>query len=200
MCRSSPVYTRENCFNNRLQDLSRECLIPKTDRTYPEEVQNNEPLRFSRITDYLTIGAQPAGPALHYLKESGFKHVIDLNADPAEADEALRVGISYHPAEVRDEDPIQVWLSKFDLAVRIIRRASENAEPVYLHCTYGKDRSPTVAMAYLLTQGHTVEKAITVVKSKDPNVWSPGNPTSKYTEMLEAYAKLKLKSNTQRTT
>jgi dual specificity MAP kinase phosphatase len=133
------------------------------------------------------------------LKGLGFKHVIDLNADPEEADEALRVGISYHPVEVRDNDPAQVWLSKFDLAVGIIRRASENAEPVYLHCTYGKGRSPTMAMAYLLTQGHTVEEAIAIVKSKHPDVWSPGNPTSKYTEMLEAYAKLKVKLNTQRT-
>ena len=171
-------------------------MTPKSDRPYPERGQNDETLRFSQITDYLTVGPQPSGSALRYLKESGFKHVIDLNADPEEADEALRVGISYHPAEVRDDDPIQVWLSKFDLAVGIIRRASENAETVYLHCTYGKGRSPTMAMAYLVTQGHTVEEAIAVVKSKHPEVWSPGNPTSKYAEMLEAYAKLKLKSKT----
>jgi len=170
-------------------------LKPEPETTNPQQNQNDKTLRFSRITDYLTIGAQPAGPALRYLKESGFKHVIDLNADPEEADEALRVGISYHPAEVRDNDPIQAWLLKFDLAVGIIRRASENAEPVYLHCTYGKGRSPTMAMAYLLTQGHTVEQAIAVVKSKHPDIWSAGNPTSKYTEMLEAYAKLKLKSS-----
>jgi protein-tyrosine phosphatase len=171
-------------------------LKPIPERTYPEQSQNDQALRFSRITDYLTIGAKPSGPTLHYLKASGFKHVIDLNADPKEADEALQAGISYHPAEVRDDDSTQVWLSKFDLAVRIIRRASENAEPVYLHCTYGKGRSPTMAMAYLVTQGHTVEQAIAVVKSKHPDVWSPGNPTSKYTEILEAYERLNLKSDT----
>jgi len=165
-----------------------------------DRAKNNKTLRFSRVTDYLAVGVQPDAPALRYLKEQGFKHVIDLNADPKEADEALRVGISYHPAEVRDEDPVRVWLSKFDLAVGIIRRASENAEPVYLHCTYGKGRSPTMAMAYLITQGHTVEEAIAIVKSKHPDVWSPGNPTTKYTEMLEAYAKLKRKSNKQHST
>jgi dual specificity MAP kinase phosphatase len=171
-------------------------LEPKPRKTNPEQSKNDETLRFSRITDYLTIGARPAGPALCYLKESGFKHVIDLNADPEEADETLRVGISYHPAEVRDNDAVQVWLAKFDLAIGIMRRASDKAEPVYLHCTYGKGRSPTMAMAYLITEGHTVEEAIAVVKSKHPDVWSPGNPTSKYTEILEAYEKLKRKSNT----
>ena len=185
--------THANGFISGLQNLPRECLKPKPERAFPERSRKDEALRFSRITDYLTIGAQPAGPALHYLKASGFKHIIDLNGGPEEADEALRVGISYHPVEVRDNDPIQVWLSKIDLAVGIIRRASENAEPVYLHCTYGKGRSPTIAMAYLLTQGHTVEQAIEVVKSKHPDVWSPGTPTLKYTETLEAYAKLKLK-------
>ena len=132
-------------------------MKPKAERTCPEQSQNDETLQFSWITDYLAIGAQPAGPALHYLKESGFKHVIDLNVDPKEADEALQVGISYHPAEVRDKDSIQAWLSKFHIVVRIIRRASKNTEPVCLHCTYGKGRSPTVAMAYLLTQGQTVD-------------------------------------------
>ena len=168
-------------------------MKPKHERTHPEQSQNNETLRLLQITDYLTIGAQPTGSALQYLKELGVKHVIDLNADPEEADAALGVGISYHPTEVRDNDPIRVWLSKFDLAVGVIRRASENAEPVYLHCTYGKGRSPTMAMAYLLTQGHTVEEAIALVKSKGPDVWSPGDPTSKYKEILEAYAKLKRK-------
>ncbi len=50
-----------------------------------------------------------------------------------------------------------------------------------------------MVMAYLITQGRTVQEAIEVVKSKHPDVWSPGNPTTKYTEMLEAYAKLKTK-------
>jgi protein-tyrosine phosphatase len=170
-------------------------LKPKPETTNPEQSEKNATPQFSRITDCLAIGPKPSGHALRYFKELGFKHIIDLNADPEEAEEALRVGISYHPAEVRDIDSIQVWLSKLDLAVGVIRRASANAEPVYLHCTYGKGRSPTTAMAYLLTQNHTVEEAVAIVKSKHPDVWSPGNPTSKYTEVLEAYARLKLKSS-----
>lgn len=161
----------------------------KPETANPEQSEKDRTFQFSQITDYLSIGPKPSGHAIRYLKELGFKHVIDLNADPEEADEALRVGISYHPTEVRDNDSIQVWISKFDLAVGVIRRASENAEPVYLHCTYGKGRSPTTAMAYLLTQNHTIEEAVAIVKSKHPDVWSPGNPTSKYTEVLEAYAK-----------
>ena len=53
-----------------------------------------------------------------------------------------------------------------------------------------------MVMAYLVTRGHTVEQAIAVVKSKHLDVWSPGTPTLKYTETLEAYAKLVLKSKT----
>jgi dual specificity MAP kinase phosphatase len=116
-----------------------------------------EDISFSRITKYIAVGIKPTRLALDHLKKLGFKNVIDLNADPQEAKNAHQAGISYHPAEVRDTDPIEVWLTKFDLAAGIIRRASEKSEPVYLHCTYGKGRSPTMAMAYLVSQGHTVK-------------------------------------------
>ncbi len=186
-------HIEENGFSIESQAEPRDYLKRKPEQIRSNGGQNDESPRFLKITDCLAVGPQPVGSGLRHLKESGFKHIIDLNADPEEADEALRVGISYHPAEVRDTDTIQTWLSKFDLAVGIIRRASANAEPIYLHCTYGKGRSPTMAMAYLLTQGRTVREAIEMVKSKHADVWSPGNPTQKYTEMLEAYAKLKAK-------
>lgn len=101
----------------------------------------------------------------------------------------IAVGLNYHPLEVRDTDSLQVWPMKLDLAIGIINDAHEKKEPVYLHCTYGKGRSPTFAMAYLISQGHLIQEAMQLVCSKHPDVWSPGNPTSKYTEILEAYTK-----------
>jgi predicted protein tyrosine phosphatase len=127
---------------------------------------------------------------LQRLKELGFKHDIDLNADPEEADDALRVECNYHPLEVRDTDSIQTWLAKMDLAIRIIDQAHDNMEPVYIHCTYGKGRSPTFTMAYLIFKGRSIQEAQQIVTAKHPDTWSPGNPTSKYTEILEAYARL----------
>jgi len=148
-------------------------------------------VQFSWIVEKeIAVGPRP-GLALHRLKESGFKHDIDLNADPEEADEALRVGLNYHPLEVRDKDSVEVWVARLDLAIRIINGAHEKNEPVYLHCTYGKGRSPTFVMAYLVSQGHSIQEAVQLVSSKHPDVWSSGNPTSKYTEILEAYTKLR---------
>jgi protein-tyrosine phosphatase len=140
------------------------------------------------VENEIAIGPRP-GLAFQRLKELGFKHDIDLNADPEEAYEALRVGLNYHPLEVRDTDSLQVWLAKLNLVIRIINGALEKKEPVYLHCTYGKGRSPTFVMAYLISQGHSIQEAMQLVNSKHPNVWSSGNPTSKYTEILEAYTK-----------
>ena len=154
-----------------------------------------EMLQFSWITDYLAIGPRP-GPELRNLKKSGFKHIIDLNADPEEAAGASQMGIEYHPVGVRDVDPVEDWLAKLELAVGIIKSASENHEPVYLHCTYGKGRCPTFAMAYLVSKGKAVQEATALVRGKHPDVWSPGNPTPKYAEILEAYSKLKGQSRT----
>ncbi len=151
-------------------------------------------LHFSWITDYLAIGPQPS-TELRNLKKLGFRHVIDLNANPEEAAEASRTGIEYHPVEVRDTDSVVGWLAKLKVAVGIMKSASENHEPVYLHCTYGKGRCPTFAMAYLVSKGNAVQEATALVKGKHPDVWSPGNPTPKYVEILEAYSKAQSRSD-----
>lgn len=96
-----------------------------SNRTRSEGNEEQEIAQFSWILENeITVGPRP-GLALQRLKQLGFKHDIDLNADPEEADEALRVGLNYHPLEVRDTDSLQVWLMKLDLAIRIINDAHE---------------------------------------------------------------------------
>jgi len=166
-------------------------LKSASSRTRSDGNEEQETVEFSWIVENeIAVGPRP-GLALQRLRELGFKHDIDLNADPEEADEALRVGLNYHPLDVRGTDSLQVWLANLDLAIRIIDGAHERKEPVYLHCTYGKGRSPTFVMAYLISQGHSFEEALQLVSSKHPDVCSPGDSTSQYTKILEAYAKLR---------
>src|SRR5712691_7337057 len=114
-----------------------------------------------QIKDCLAIGPQSAygGPKLSDLKKLGFKHIIDLNADTNEEHEARRVGLEYHSMGISDESSKRVWLSKLSSAVETIRGASDRGEPVYLHCTHGVGRSPTFAIAYLMSKGHSIEEA-----------------------------------------
>jgi protein-tyrosine phosphatase len=119
----------------------------------------------------------------------GFKHIIDLNADSSEKSLSRKAGVSYYPIQTKDELGVNSWIENIRKAVSIIEGAGRHNEKVYLHCTYGVGRSPTIAMAYLVSKNWPVEAAIERVKRRAKRVWSKGNPVLKYEAVLRAYAK-----------
>ncbi|MGA2663535.1 MAG: dual specificity protein phosphatase [Nitrososphaerales archaeon] len=147
-----------------------------------------------RVTEWVAIGPRPGGsggPSMRDLAAAGYGHVIDLNADPDEGARAEREGISYHPLRTTDETGTEQWLANLGEVVRIIGLAVSGEEKVYLHCTYGVGRSPTMAMGYLVASNRwTPSRAIRYVKSRGEGVWSVGNPTEKYRQIVEVYARL----------
>ena len=85
-------------------------------------------------------------------------------------------------------------------SLKVVDEAILGYENFSMDQVIDKIKPDIIAMGYdQKDMTKAVEEAIASVKSKHPDVWSPGNPTSKYTEMLEAYAKLKLRLDTQRT-
>jgi protein-tyrosine phosphatase len=99
-----------------------------------------------------------------------------------------RAGISYFPIRTVDEDSVRTWVKKLGRGVKVIEEASRNNGKVYLHCTYGRGRSPTMAMAFLVWKGWPVQGAISHVTRGASKVWDRGNPVTKYQKILEAYA------------
>jgi protein-tyrosine phosphatase len=142
-----------------------------------------------KITEYLAIGSchGAGGPTLASLVGAGFKHVIDLNADNSEKSLSRKVGLSYHPIKAIDEYGMRAWKNKVQKAVDVIEHATQAREKVYLHCTYGRGRSATIAMAYLVSKNKSVEEAIKYVKARGRLVWCEGNPVSKYEKILQFY-------------
>ena len=122
------------------------------------------------------------------LAKAGFKHVIDLNADNSEKSLCKRAGLSYHPVKTVDEYGMNVWMKNLQKAVSIVDQAERAGDKVYLHCTYGRGRSATMAMAYLLSKGWPMEKASEHVKARGRLVWCEGNPVPKYERLLKAYS------------
>lgn len=142
------------------------------------------------ITDCLAIG--PRGQSLAHLKELGFNHIIDLNADPEEGREVSEAGIEYHPIKVTDPRPSEEeLLAKFPEAVKIIVDACRWGGKVFMHCTAAQGRSPTFAMAYLIHEGHPVEEAIELVKEKHKKkTWAPGEAVPTFKNALQRYSYL----------
>ncbi len=141
-----------------------------------------------KITEYLAIGPcrGAGGPTLTSLARAGFKHVIDLNADNSERSLTKKAGLSYHPIKTIDGYSTKVWKKKVQQVVNVIEQAEKAREKVYLHCTYGRGRSATMAMAYLLSKNWSVKGATEYVKAKGSLVWCEGNPISKYEKILQS--------------
>lgn len=142
------------------------------------------------ITEYLAIGPcrGAGGPAVTSLARAGFRHIIDLNEDSSERSLSKRAGLSYHPIKTIDEYGIEVWMKNLQETVDVIDQAARAGEKVYLHCTYGRGRSATMAMAYLISKDWSVREASEHVKAKGSLIWCEGNPVSKYERILQSYS------------
>ncbi|MBM4388985.1 MAG: dual specificity protein phosphatase family protein [Deltaproteobacteria bacterium] len=121
----------------------------------------NRIIDFNEILDNLFIGECPKSPeAVAHLRDSaGITAILNLQS----ADDIKTVGIdfnslwkriimmkvAYRRVEILDLNPEDL-LKKLDEAVAVLDELISGGHKVYLHCTYGINRSPTVAAAYLI--------------------------------------------------
>lgn len=102
---------------------------------------------FGQVNDHLFRGGEPTPEALKELHDMGVKMVIDLEARGtlAEKVEVEKLGLKYvnvplHPLSAPKPAEMQYVLS---LIVH-----GETANPIFVHCLRGKDRTGTVIACY----------------------------------------------------
>ena len=93
--------------------------------------------------------------------------IVDLNADETEERAAQSVGLTYCGIRVRDDgQPLSP--SILDSVSRAVEELLKSGHRVYLHCTFGRGRSPTVAAAYLIAyQGTSAAAARAWIEELD---------------------------------
>ena len=113
----------------------------------------------SRILPTLFIGRAPATAAdVAGLKRRGISAVLSLQTD----DDLAALGLSWSRLEewyraaaiAAHRLPIEDWsaqavIARLDEAVQALDRLLAAGHTVYLHCTAGVNRSPSVALGYL---------------------------------------------------
>jgi protein-tyrosine phosphatase len=132
---------------------------------------------YTLINSNLYVGSYPKTPEdINALKEMGVAAVLNLQTTDDERYlniqwKALKrhydsCGIEIHRVPVRDFDPEDLE-EKLPACVQELHDLLSAGHVVYLHCTAGCGRSPTVAIAYLTWQrGMTLADACDYIRCR----------------------------------
>lgn len=136
---------------------------------------------FHEVADGLYVGPCPNSPErIRQMKLQGLTGVVSVQTD----DDLHSMGMNYpllwkflmgqgfschrHPIEDFNQRALTAQLDHAVALVDDLRRAGR---PTYLHCTAGVNRSPTVAIAYLIQhQNMSLDDAWEQVTTRRPSV------------------------------
>ena len=119
----------------------------------------------SRVTDQVYVGEQFSRRGWRVLYDEGVRAVVNMREEFD--DRRLGVNIAtycYLPTTDRHA-PTMAHLHQ---GVKVIREALARGEKVYIHCRSGEGRAPTMAAAYLISTGLSVEEALTRIRRVRP--------------------------------
>jgi protein tyrosine phosphatase (PTP) superfamily phosphohydrolase (DUF442 family) len=114
-------------------------------------------MKFNCVIPHLFVGAAPlADDDFQQLKALGVTAILSLQTEgdgqegaiERERSAAVEAGISFTNLPVTDFDRLELrW--KLPKCVATVERILAGGDTLYVHCTAGVNRSPTVVVAYL---------------------------------------------------
>lgn len=125
-------------------------------------------LRFSRITPSLYVGPQYRKNGLRLLQSEGIHAVVNLREEKDDRDFGLAPAQYCYLPTPDDEAPT---IEQLHQGVDFIQKIIQQGGKVYIHCGAGVGRAPTMAAAYFIHQGMSVEEAINTIRSVRPFIF-----------------------------
>ena len=129
-------------------------------------------LRFSRVTPLVYVGPQFRKSGRSMLQQEGFKHLVNLRFGFDDAEHGLELESYCHLPTV---DETAISAEHLKRGIKFIHDAVERGEKVYIHCSAGVGRAPTLVAAYFISQGMALADALSLVKRVRPfiNIMPP---------------------------
>jgi predicted protein tyrosine phosphatase len=125
-------------------------------------------IRHSQITPQLYVGAQYGRRGKRMLEQAGIEGDVNLRTEFDDAAHGLALAQYCHLPTTDDEAPSFEHLSQ---GVTFIERVISGGGKVYIHCAGGVGRAPTLAAAYLITQGMTLDQALALIQRTRPFIY-----------------------------
>jgi hypothetical protein len=136
----------------------------------------------SRITPNLFVGGQFSKRGFNRLRSWGITGVVSLQERKPEMYMQVEgVEVLHLPTP----DKTAPTISDLQEGVKFIKKQIEGGGKVYVHCLWGEGRAPTMAIAYLISTGLTLEDAVSLVKKTRYFI----KPTKGQMKVLEDFEK-----------
>lgn len=129
-------------------------------------------LGFSRITPEIYVGPQFGQRGKRHLQKAGITGLVNLRTEFDDAAHGLALERYCHLPTVDDEAPTLAHLQQ---GVDFIREVVSDGGSVYIHCAGGVGRAPTLAAAYFIAEGKTLDEALALIRRARPfiNIMPP---------------------------
>lgn len=134
-------------------------------------------LRYSRVTPALYVGPQHRANGKRALAQAGIAYILNMRSEFDDATHNLTLDTppDGSPADARasychlptpdDEAPSMAHLAQ---GIAFIESAIGSGGKVYIHCSAGVGRAPTMAAAYLIRRGYGADDALDLIRSARP--------------------------------
>jgi hypothetical protein len=121
--------------------------------------------RYSRVTPHLYVGPQYGRHGKRRLEWLGITASINLREEFDDAAHGLAFASYCH---LPTEDDAAPTLADLERGISFIREALGTGGKVYIHCAGGVGRAPTMAAAYLISEGLKRDEAIALIRRARP--------------------------------
>jgi hypothetical protein len=121
--------------------------------------------RYSRVTPQLWVGGQFGKRGKRKLERYGVVGDVNLRVEFDDAEHGLALAEYCHLPTIDDDAPTIEHLQQ---GAAFMQRVIADGGQVYVHCAGGVGRAPTMAAAYLITQGYSLDDAVALIKKTRP--------------------------------
>ncbi len=121
------------------------------------------PFEYNQITNYIFVGTN-ACCTMHFERELIRKGIrADISLEDKRIDQPW--GVSYF-LWLPTKNHTAPTLTQLRIGVSVLDTLVKNKIKTYVHCLHGHGRAPTLVIAYLISRGLSVQKAIALLKKK----------------------------------
>ena len=142
-------------------------------------------MQYSQITSQIYVGPQYGPAGKRKLATLNINGDVNMRIEFDDAAHGLALPHYCHLPTVDDDAPSVEHLQQ---GVAFIKELVANGEKVYIHCAGGIGRAPTMAAAYFISQGMSLNEALTLIKKTRPFI----NPTPPQMAQLERFEKMQV--------